>query len=168
MSKTIQDADSRGHSVLAGTIGSHTKTSARAVDLLTALLADPSPQRRVNALSSLGFARQPRTLSAIHRLAHWSSQVRAWVAIALGRFPGPNTARRSPISFDSPPRPADIPLAAEAYEGQRGRPASRMGRGHRRTQQRLALIPARPRPSVRPDRQSDEPRPRCRRRCEHG
>ena len=70
-----------------GTIGSHTKTSARAVDMLTALLADPSPQVRVNALGSLGFARQPRTLPVIHRLTQDdSAQVRAWVAIALGRF----------------------------------------------------------------------------------
>jgi HEAT repeat protein len=89
----VQDSDDRVRSVTVGTIGGHTKTTAQAVDLLTALLADISPQVRVNALSSLGFARQPRTLSAIHRLAKDdSARVRAWVAIALSRFPAPEPA----------------------------------------------------------------------------
>lgn len=88
-----QDPDDRVRSVTVGTIGSHTKTTARAVDLLTALLRDPSPQVRVSALSSLGFARRPRTLPAIHRLAaDDSARVRAWVAIALSRFPAPEPA----------------------------------------------------------------------------
>ncbi|MGX9889215.1 HEAT repeat domain-containing protein [Streptomyces sp. NPDC002276] len=54
-----RDPDARVRSVTVGAIGSHTETSARAVDLLTALLADPGPQLRVSALSTLGFARRP-------------------------------------------------------------------------------------------------------------
>lgn len=90
---SAQDPDDRVRSVTVGAIGSHTNTTARAVDLLTSLLADPSPRVRVSALSSLGFVRQPRTLPAIHRLAKDdSTEVRGWVAIALSRFPSPGPA----------------------------------------------------------------------------
>ncbi|MFE2416290.1 HEAT repeat domain-containing protein [Streptomyces hokutonensis] len=93
LADAAQDPDDHVRSVTMGTIGSHTKTTARAVDLLTTLLADPGPQVRVSALSSLGFAQQPRTLPAIHRLAEDdSADVRAWVAIDLGRFPAPDPA----------------------------------------------------------------------------
>ncbi|MFI8365172.1 HEAT repeat domain-containing protein [Streptomyces sp. NPDC085612] len=58
-----------------------------AVDPLLHLLADVSPQVRTSALSSLGFLRQPRTLRKIRSLAKDDNpRVRAWVAIALGRF----------------------------------------------------------------------------------
>lgn len=93
LADAAQDRDDRVRSVTVGAIGSHTKTSARAVDLLKALLADPSPRVRVSALSTLGFARRPGTLPAIHRLAEDdSTDVRAWVAIVLSRFPAPEPA----------------------------------------------------------------------------
>ncbi|MBK3562161.1 HEAT repeat domain-containing protein [Streptomyces sp. MBT62] len=93
LADAARDPDDRVRSVTVGTIGSHTKTSARAVDLLKALLADPSPRVRVSALSTLGFARRPGTLPAIHRLAEDdSTDVRAWVAIALSRFPAAEPA----------------------------------------------------------------------------
>ncbi|MET8131543.1 HEAT repeat domain-containing protein [Streptomyces sp. NPDC005251] len=74
-------------SVVVGALGSH-RTSPAAVDLMVGLLTDSSADVRVSALGSLGFRRQPRTLPDICRLADDSGpRVRAWVAMALGRFP---------------------------------------------------------------------------------
>ncbi|MFI6408256.1 HEAT repeat domain-containing protein [Streptomyces sp. NPDC050548] len=93
LADAAQDPDDRVRRMTTGAIGSHTETSARAVDLLTALLADPSSRVRVSALSTLGFAGRPSTLPAIHRLAEDdSTDVRAWVAITLSRFPAPEPA----------------------------------------------------------------------------
>ncbi|MFF2133391.1 HEAT repeat domain-containing protein [Streptomyces olivochromogenes] len=86
LAHAAQDPDERVRSVVVGTLGSH-GTSPAAVDLMVGLLADPSAHVRVSVLSSLGFLQQPRTLPEICRLADDSSpRVRAWVAIALGRF----------------------------------------------------------------------------------
>jgi hypothetical protein len=73
--------------VVVGTLGSH-GTEPAAIDLLSNLLDDPSPQVRISALSSLGFLQQPRALPKIRLLANDDNpRVRAWVAIALGRIP---------------------------------------------------------------------------------
>jgi HEAT repeat protein len=89
-----EDPDERIRSVVVGTLGSHSRTCPEAVDLLVRLLTDPSPQVRISALSSLGSAQQPRTLPALRALAEdGTAQVRAWVAVALSRFP---TADSSP------------------------------------------------------------------------
>lgn len=86
LTQAARDPDERTRSTVAGTLGSHGKNPA-AVDVLVGLLADPSTQVRVSALSSLGFLRQPGTLPKILRLADDSdTRIRAWVAIALGRF----------------------------------------------------------------------------------
>ena len=87
LAHAARDPDERVRSVVVGTISSHGADPA-AVDLTVSLLADPAEQVRVSALSSLGFRQQPRTLPGICRLAEDSSpRVRAWVAIALRRFP---------------------------------------------------------------------------------
>ncbi|OIJ69749.1 HEAT repeat domain-containing protein [Streptomyces mangrovisoli] len=92
LARAAGDPDERMRSTAVGTIGSHSGSSAEAVDLLVRLLADASPRVRVSVLSSLGFAGQPRTLPAIRHLARdGSAQVRAWVAIALSRFPVPDS-----------------------------------------------------------------------------
>ncbi|MFG2749542.1 HEAT repeat domain-containing protein [Streptomyces xanthophaeus] len=87
LAHAAQDSDEGVRSAVVGTLGSH-GTEAAAIDLLLNLLDDPSPQVRISALSSLGFLQQPRTLPKIRLLAHDDNpRVRAWVAIALGRFP---------------------------------------------------------------------------------
>ncbi|MGW3174456.1 HEAT repeat domain-containing protein [Streptomyces sp. NPDC001153] len=84
--QAAQDPDERTRSTVVGTLGSHGKNPV-AVDVLVGLLADPSTQVRVSALSSLGFLRQPGALPKIFRLADDSNtRIRAWVAIALGRY----------------------------------------------------------------------------------
>lgn len=89
LAHAAQDSDERIRSAVVGTLGSH-GTSPAAIDLLLNLLDDPSAQVRVCALSSLGFLQEPRTLQKIRLLANDDDpQVRAWVAIALGRFPVP-------------------------------------------------------------------------------
>ncbi|MEU9456244.1 HEAT repeat domain-containing protein [Streptomyces sp. NPDC048277] len=86
LTQAARDPDERLRSTVVGTLGSHGKNPA-AVDLLVSLLADPSTQVRVSALSSLGFLHQPGTLPHVFRLADDSTtRIRAWVAIALGRF----------------------------------------------------------------------------------
>ncbi|MER6572676.1 HEAT repeat domain-containing protein [Streptomyces sp. NPDC001093] len=82
--QAAQDPEERTRSTVVGTLGSHGKNPV-AVDVLVGLLADPSTQVRVSALSSLGFLRQPGALPKIFRLADDSNtRIRAWVAIALG------------------------------------------------------------------------------------
>ncbi|MFE5633999.1 HEAT repeat domain-containing protein [Streptomyces sp. NPDC056543] len=82
-----QDSDERIRRAVVGTLESHGADPA-AVDLLLDLLDDPSPQVRISALSALGFIRESRTLRKIRLLANDDTpRVRAWVAIALGRFP---------------------------------------------------------------------------------
>ncbi|MFJ9712102.1 HEAT repeat domain-containing protein [Streptomyces sp. NPDC101234] len=86
LAKEAQDRDERVRTAAVGTLGSH-HAKPEAVSLLVSLLSDPSPQVRVSVLSSLGFLQQSSALPAICRLADdSSSRVRAWVAIALGRF----------------------------------------------------------------------------------
>ncbi|MER6443669.1 HEAT repeat domain-containing protein [Streptomyces venezuelae] len=98
LAHAAQASDEGIRSVLAGTLGSHgTETAATAAtaatDLLLQMLDDPSPQVRISALSALGFLQQPRTLPGIRSLANDDSpRVRAWVAIALGRFSAPESA----------------------------------------------------------------------------
>ncbi|MFD4137732.1 HEAT repeat domain-containing protein [Streptomyces sp. NPDC058572] len=92
LAHAAQDSDERIRSAAVGTLGSH-GTEPAAIDLLLNLLDDPSPQVRISALSSLGFLQQPRTLRKIRLLVNDDNpRVRAWVAIALGRFPGPEPA----------------------------------------------------------------------------
>ncbi|AKL64236.1 MULTISPECIES: HEAT repeat domain-containing protein [Streptomyces] len=87
LAHAAQDSDEGVRSAVVGTLGSH-GTEPAAIDLLLNLLDDPSPQVRISALSSLGFLQQPRTLPKIRLLANDDNpRVRAWVAIALGRFP---------------------------------------------------------------------------------
>ncbi|MFD7447172.1 HEAT repeat domain-containing protein [Streptomyces sp. NPDC059909] len=87
LTRAAHAPDERIRTATVGTLGSHGANPA-AVDLLMSLLDDPSTQVRVSALSSLGFLKQHRTLPKIRRLADDSTPlVRAWVAIALGRFP---------------------------------------------------------------------------------
>ncbi|MGW2561150.1 HEAT repeat domain-containing protein [Streptomyces sp. NPDC001514] len=89
LTRAAQDSDERIRTAVVGTLGSH-DTNPAAVDLLMSLLDDPSTQVRVSTLSSLGFLQRPETLPKIRLLADDSSPlVRAWVAIALGRFPAP-------------------------------------------------------------------------------
>jgi HEAT repeat protein len=58
------------------------------MQLLVELLGDPSEQVKVSVLSSLGFRRRAETLPHLRALADdRSPRVRAWVAIALARFP---------------------------------------------------------------------------------
>ncbi|MEU9717399.1 HEAT repeat domain-containing protein [Streptomyces sp. NPDC047976] len=95
LARAAQDSDEGIRIAVVGTLGSH-GTEPAAVDLLLHLLDDPSPQVRVSALSALGFLQQPRTLRKIRLLASDDSpHVRAWVAIALGRFPVPEPADRA-------------------------------------------------------------------------
>ncbi|MFD3675640.1 HEAT repeat domain-containing protein [Streptomyces sp. NPDC058613] len=87
LAHAAQDSDEGVRSTVVGTLGSH-GTEPDAIDLLLSLLDDPSPQVRISALSSLGFLQQPGTLGKIRLLANDDTpRVRAWVAIALGRFP---------------------------------------------------------------------------------
>ncbi|MFF4262725.1 HEAT repeat domain-containing protein [Streptomyces virginiae] len=87
LAHAAKDSDEEIRSAVVGTLGSH-KTEPAAVDLLLHLLDDPSPHVRISVLSSLGFLQQPRTLRKIRLLANDDdARVRAWVAIALGRFP---------------------------------------------------------------------------------
>ncbi|MFJ6495831.1 HEAT repeat domain-containing protein [Streptomyces virginiae] len=87
LAHAAQDSDEEIRSAVVGTLSSH-KTEPAAVDLLLQLLDDPSPHVRISVLSSLGFLQQPRTLRKICLLANDDDpRVRAWVAIALGRFP---------------------------------------------------------------------------------
>ncbi|MGW1536924.1 HEAT repeat domain-containing protein [Streptomyces aureus] len=91
LARAAQDSDERIRTAVVGTLGSH-GTSPAAIDLLLNLLDDPSTQVRVSALSSLGFLRKPETLRKIRLLANDDNpRVRAWVAIALGRFPVPES-----------------------------------------------------------------------------
>ncbi|MFF4450023.1 HEAT repeat domain-containing protein [Streptomyces sp. NPDC001502] len=86
LAHAAQDSDEEIRSAVVGTLASH-GTETAAIDLLLNLLDDPSPQVRISALSSLGFLQQPRTLRKIRLLANDDNpRVRAWVAIALGRF----------------------------------------------------------------------------------
>ncbi|MFC9636776.1 HEAT repeat domain-containing protein [Streptomyces mirabilis] len=86
LAHAAQDSDEGIRSAVVGTLGSH-GTEPAAIDLLLNLLDDPSPQVRISALSSLGFLQQPRTLRKIRLLANDDNpRVRAWVAIAVGRF----------------------------------------------------------------------------------
>ncbi|MCX5409891.1 HEAT repeat domain-containing protein [Streptomyces sp. NBC_00335] len=83
LAHAAKDSDEGIRNAAVGTLGSHGKEPA-AIDLLD----DPSSQVRISALSSFGFLQQPRTLPKIRLLANdRSPRVRAWVAIALGRFP---------------------------------------------------------------------------------
>ncbi|MFE1949312.1 HEAT repeat domain-containing protein [Streptomyces sp. NPDC059524] len=92
LTHAVQDPDEAIRSAVVGTLGSH-GTDPDALDLLVRLLDDPSPQVRVSALCSLGFRRAPGTLRGICRFANDGSPlVRAWVAIAIGRFPTLETA----------------------------------------------------------------------------
>ncbi|MGE7390316.1 HEAT repeat domain-containing protein [Streptomyces sp. NPDC004126] len=92
LADAVQDPDEGIRSAVVGTLASH-GTQPAAIDLLVDLLDDPSPQVRTSALSSLGFLRQPGTLPKIRLLANdGNPRVRAWVAIALGRFPAPEPA----------------------------------------------------------------------------
>lgn len=87
LAHAAQDSDDGVRGAVAGTLGRHGTESA-AMDLLLNLLDDLSPQVRVSALSSLGFLQQRRALPKIRLLANDDNpRVRAWVAIALGRFP---------------------------------------------------------------------------------
>ncbi|WP_405787141.1 HEAT repeat domain-containing protein [Streptomyces sp. NBC_00029] len=87
LAHAAQDSDEGIRNAVVGTLGSH-GTEPAAIDLLLHLLDDPSPQVRISALSSLGFLQQPRTLPRIRLLANDDNpRVRAWVAVALGRFP---------------------------------------------------------------------------------
>ncbi|MFD9619853.1 HEAT repeat domain-containing protein [Streptomyces virginiae] len=87
LAHAAQDSDEEIRSAVVGTLSSH-KTEPAAVDLLLQLLDDSSPHVRISVLSSLGFLQQPRTLRKICLLANDDDpRVRAWVAIALGRFP---------------------------------------------------------------------------------
>ncbi|MEV6105196.1 HEAT repeat domain-containing protein [Streptomyces sp. NPDC051940] len=96
LARTAQDPDEDVRGASVGTIGSHTANSPAAVDLLLRLLADPAPQVRVSALSSLGYAGQPHALPAIRACADDpDARVRAWTAIALGRFPGAEPETRA-------------------------------------------------------------------------
>ncbi|MDX3771410.1 MULTISPECIES: HEAT repeat domain-containing protein [unclassified Streptomyces] len=86
LAHAAQASDEGIRSAVVGTLGSH-GTEPAAIALLLQLLADPSPQVRISALSSLGFLQQPRTLQKIRSLANDDSpRVRAWVAIALSNF----------------------------------------------------------------------------------
>ncbi|MFJ7587570.1 HEAT repeat domain-containing protein [Streptomyces sp. NPDC097617] len=86
LAHAAQDSDEGIRSAVVGTLGSH-GTEPDAVDLLLNLLDDPSPQVRISALGSLGFLQHPRTLGKIRLLANdHDPRVRAWVAIASGRF----------------------------------------------------------------------------------
>ncbi|WAZ26442.1 HEAT repeat domain-containing protein [Streptomyces cinnabarinus] len=92
LAHAAQDSDERIRTAAVGTLCSH-GTSPAAVDLLLNLLDDPSAQVRICALGSLGFLQKPRTLRKIRLLANDDNpRVRAWVAIALGRFPVPERA----------------------------------------------------------------------------
>ncbi|MFB6672942.1 HEAT repeat domain-containing protein [Streptomyces sp. NPDC056390] len=95
LAHAAQDSDERIRTAVVGTLGSH-GTSPVAIDLLLNLLDDPSTQVRVSVLSSLGFLQKPETLRKIRLLANDDNpQVRAWVAIALGRFPVPEPSDRA-------------------------------------------------------------------------
>ncbi|MER7927427.1 HEAT repeat domain-containing protein [Streptomyces sp. NPDC096057] len=86
LAHAAQDSDDGVRRAVVGTLGSH-GTEPAAIDLLLNLLDDPSPQVRISTLSALGFLRQPRALPKIYLLANDDNpRVRAWVAIALGRF----------------------------------------------------------------------------------
>ncbi|MFD4133622.1 HEAT repeat domain-containing protein [Streptomyces goshikiensis] len=95
LAHAAQDSDEQIRSAVVGTLESHGADPA-AVDLLLDLLDDPAPQVRISALSALGFIREPRTLRKIRLLANDDTpRVRAWVAIALGRFPAPEPSDRA-------------------------------------------------------------------------
>lgn len=75
-------------SVRSAAAGSLTGQGPAGVALLMRLLEDPAADVRIAALSSLGFARDPQSLAAIRRLADDADpRVRAWVGIAMSRFP---------------------------------------------------------------------------------
>lgn len=75
-------------SVRSAVAGSLTGQGPAGVALLVRLLDDPAAGVRISALSSLGFARDPQSLAAIRRLADDADpRVRAWVGIAMSRFP---------------------------------------------------------------------------------
>ncbi|MEV0495640.1 HEAT repeat domain-containing protein [Streptomyces atratus] len=85
------DSDELIRTATVGTLGSH-GTRPMAVELLVRLLADPSKQVRAAALSPLGFLHHPGPLPAIRRLAGDDSpHVRARAAIAMSRFPTPDS-----------------------------------------------------------------------------
>ncbi|MFE2853903.1 HEAT repeat domain-containing protein [Streptomyces lavendulae] len=123
LAHAAQDADEGVRSAVVGTLGSH-KTEPTAVDLLLNLLDDPSPQVRISALSSLGFLRQPRTLRKIRLLAHDDNpRVRAWVAIALGRFPAREPADPATSSvLDQLAADADPYVRDQAAEARQRKP----------------------------------------------
>ncbi|MEE1782836.1 HEAT repeat domain-containing protein [Streptomyces sp. SP17BM10] len=127
LGRAAHDRDERIRSVVAGTLGSH-GTDPAAVDLMVALLRDPSERVRISALGSLGYRRQPRTLPDICRLADDDSpHVRAWVAIALRRFPAteigdePVADVLARLERDSEPHVRDQALAARHGAARRGR-----------------------------------------------
>ena len=127
LAHAAQDPDERIRSVVVGALGSHS-TNPEAIDLMVSLLADPSERVRISALSALGFRRQPRTLPDICRLADDSSpRVRAWVAIALGRFPatesgdGPAVASLNKLEGDPDPYVREQAMTARQRTARRSR-----------------------------------------------
>ncbi|MEU2391488.1 HEAT repeat domain-containing protein [Streptomyces sp. NPDC007369] len=112
LAHAAQDSDEGVRNVVVGTLGSH-GTEAAAIDLLLNLLDDPSPQVRISTLSALGFLQQPRALPKICLLANDDNpRVRAWVAIALGRFPAlvqPSRQLSSPLPLQPSPVPSARP-----------------------------------------------------------
>ncbi|MEV7025790.1 HEAT repeat domain-containing protein [Kitasatospora sp. NPDC093558] len=128
LAQAAHDPDERIRSVVAGTLGSHDGADPAAVDLMVRLLADPSEQVRISALDSLGYRRRPRTLPDICRLADdASARVRAWVAIALQRFPatetgdGPTAEVLARLERDPDPHVRDQAMTARQRAAHRGR-----------------------------------------------
>ncbi|MFD8087473.1 HEAT repeat domain-containing protein [Kitasatospora sp. NPDC059722] len=127
LARAAHDPDERIRSVVAGALGSH-GTDPAAVDLMVGLLADPAEQVRISALSSLGYRRQPRTLPDICRLVNDDSpSVRAWVAIALRRFPATEIGDEAVadvlarLERDAEPHVRDQAMAARQGAARRGR-----------------------------------------------
>ncbi|MFJ5220311.1 HEAT repeat domain-containing protein [Streptomyces sp. NPDC088354] len=90
LARAATDADEKVRAAAAGTLAGHSGTDPRAADVLAGLLCDSSPQVRICVLDSLGYARRLQTLPAIRAAADdREARVRAWVAIALDRFPQP-------------------------------------------------------------------------------
>ncbi|MFF3950466.1 HEAT repeat domain-containing protein [Streptomyces sp. NPDC001902] len=93
LARAAADPDEGVRRAVAGALTGHCGTDPRAADVLTGLLCDVSPGVRISALSSLGSARCPRTLPAIHGLADDPDvRVRSWVPVALARFPARDDA----------------------------------------------------------------------------
>ncbi|MFJ9693835.1 HEAT repeat domain-containing protein [Kitasatospora sp. NPDC101183] len=85
--RTAADESGEVRGATAGALGSHAAGLPKAVDLLIALLADPEPQVRIDALAALGESRQARALQAVRTLAEDPDEgVRRWAVISADRL----------------------------------------------------------------------------------